>query len=164
LNKRYVIFISSDAWYSEVIKFVESIGDESKGFVPSHCGMDVSGHFREALSSGFVETNINLYDKNKVRIFELDVPDEFIQAGDTEFNKVWGRPYGWLALLNGAIYTLTGIETEGDGEFTGDCSEDDTRILRAYGYDILDSVPADCITPYILYKEVEKIGKLVENV
>ena len=112
MNKRYVIFISSDAWYSEVIKFVESIGDGSKEFVPSHCGMDVSGHFREALASGFVETNIDSYDKSKVRIFEIEVDDKHVEAGDTEFNKVWGRPYGWLALLSGAIYTLTGIETE----------------------------------------------------
>ena len=164
MNKRYVVFVSSDAWYSNIIKFVETKGEDTGEFVPSHCGMVVDGHFREALASGFVETNINSYDKEKVRIYELEVDDEHIKTGDEEFNKVWGRPYGWLALVNGMIYTLTGIKTEGDGDFTGDCSEDDTRIIRAYGFDILGDTPADDITPYILMKEVEKIGKLVENV
>lgn len=164
-KKIYVVFVSSHAWYSEIIKAVESFGSDNKEeFVPSHCGMIVDGNFREALASGFVETNIKSYDSKDMRVYELEVTGEaLIAAGDAKFNGVWGRSYGWLALLNGCLYTLTGIETEGDGEFTGDCSEDDTRILRAYGFDILNNVPADDITPFLLMKEVEKIGVLVNE-
>ena len=157
-----VVFVSGDKWYSKIIKFVESLFTRDRDkFIPSHCGMIVDNHFREALSSGFVETNIDAYDKNKVRIYDLVVKDiEDIKKGDEAFSKVWGRSYGWLALVNGLLYTATGIKTEGDGEFTGDCSEDDTRILRAYGFNILNDVPADDITPYILMQEDEKIGRL----
>jgi hypothetical protein len=157
-----VVFIQGDKWYSKIIRFVESLFTRNRDrFIPSHCGMIVDNHFREALSSGFVETNIDAYDKSKIRIYDLVVTDlDKIKNGDAAFSKVWGREYGWLALVNGLLYTATGVKTDGDGEFSGDCSEDDTRILRAYGFDILNDVPADDITPYILMQEVEKIGKL----
>lgn len=163
MKKIGVVFVSGDKWYSYIIKIVEYIFDEekSKEFMPSHVGLYIDGHFREALSSGFIETDIDKLDKNKIKYYELEVDNEHdIYQGDKLFKKYWGIDYGWKALLNSFIYQITGLNILGDEDVTMHCSEVCTRILRAYGFEILPHIVADSITPQMLYKEIKKVGTL----
>lgn len=161
-----VVFVHGDGFISETIENVEKyIGQAKDEFIPSHCGIIIDGKFAEAIAMGFVLQDFNKYPKEITRIVEITIDNPvLIATGDAKFLELTGRPYGYRALVNGFLYTLTGKTSEGDEEATGDCSEDDTRILRAYGLDILDGIPADDITPYLLFEAVKKIGKLVENV
>lgn len=154
-----VIFFSSNHWYSKIIKWFCNLfrKDKKDSFVPSHVGINVNGKFREALTSGFVQTKLSNYKKENIRKFiSYRADEQSIKAGLKEFNNCWGKPYGWLALLSGAIYTITNKQTYSDGEDTMDCSEAVTRILRAFGYNICENVEPDSITPEILYEELKE--------
>jgi hypothetical protein len=158
------VFVNNSGLISDIIKDVERLGkDDGDAFVPSHCGLIVDDHFREALSNGFVETDIHRYSREVVRVYEVDVADEFVEAGHKKFEEVTGRPYGYRALVDGFLYTTLGLKFNGDGEATGDCSEDDTIIGRAYGIPLSPDVPADCITPQILYEQVKAIGRPITD-
>lgn len=157
--KIQVIFFSSNHWYSKIIKWFCNIfrKDKKDTFVPSHVGISINGKFREALTSGFVQTKLSNYKEDKIKKFIAYKTDEqSIANGMKEFNKCWGKPYGWLALVSGAIYTITNKQTYSDGEETMDCSEAVTRILRAFGYDVCRDIEPDSITPEILYEELKK--------
>ena len=154
-----VIFFSSNHWYSKLIKWFCDLFRKNKqdSFIPSHVGININGKFREALTSGFVQTKLSNYKKETIRKFiSYRADEQSIKAGLKEVNKCWGKPYGWLALISGAIYTVTNKQTYSDGEDTMDCSEAVTRILRAFGYSICGNVEPDSITPEILYEELKE--------
>lgn len=155
-----VIFVHGSGLISDTIERVEEFKATVKGgFIPSHCGIIIDNHFREALINGFVESDVNKYPAEIVRAYEIDVFN--MEAVRAKFQELSDRPYGFRALLNGFLYTMTGKETNGDGEATGDCSEDDTRIIRADRPDFLSGIPADDVSPEILMLAIEKIGRLV---
>lgn len=144
---------------SDLISDFEMAGDkEYSAFIPTHCGIIVDSHFREALSNGFVETDVHRYPKERLRVYDVNVDN--IEGVQAKFQELSGRKYGYRALVNGMLYTLFKLSTPGDGETTGDCSEDDTRILREGGIDIYGETPADDVTPLLLYKKIEEVGTL----
>lgn len=60
-----------------------------------------------------------------------------------------------IKLANLGIFRLFGIPTNVDtGEWTMNCSETVSRILRAGGLNVCPGVDADCITPMDLYREL----------
>ena len=94
-------------------------------------------------------------------MYKLEVTDEdAIASGDQAFNSILGRDYSPRALICGAAYSLFGIELD-NPENEGDCSEDVTDILRAYGFTISGTVESSSITPNILIGIVAKIGQEV---
>ncbi len=155
-----VVFVHGAGLISETIECVEKFKATVKdGFIPSHCGLIVDDTFREALINGFVETDVNRYPAEIVRVYELTVSNmETVRA---KFQELSGREYGFRALWNGFLYTMTGKTSEGDGEATGDCSEDDTRIIRADRPDFIPGVPADDVSPEILMEAVAKIARVI---
>jgi hypothetical protein len=156
-----IVFVHGSGFVSETIEKVEQLKVTVKdGFIPSHCGIIIDNVFQEAIFEGFIETNVNRYPPEIVRVYELDVPD--IDSGKQKFQELTNKPYGYRALVNGFLYTMTGINTDGDGEETGDCSEMDTRIIRACGVDILPNVSADCVTPLILMESIEPIARRIQ--
>ncbi|MBU2701193.1 hypothetical protein Ga0466249_002307 [Sporomusaceae bacterium BoRhaA] len=155
-----IVFVHGSGFVSETIERVEEFKATVKeGFVPSHCGIIVDDHFREAIANGFVESDVNKYPAEIVRVYELDVSS--MEAVRAKFQELSGREYGYRALFNGFLYTIAGIETNGDGEATGDCSEDDTRIIRADRPDFISGIPADDVTPLILMDNIIPIARLV---
>jgi hypothetical protein len=160
-----VVFVdnSGTSFISDAIHAVEKLGDKGhSSFVPTHCGIIVDNVFREALANGFVETDVHRYPKERLRVFDVDIDN--MEAVRAKFTELSGRKYGYRALVNGELYTLFGVKTKGDGEATGDCSEDDTRILRTDKPEFLGDVPADDVTPLVLYEGIEDIGRLRDYV
>jgi hypothetical protein len=152
-----VVFVHGKGFISDTIEAVEELRDSVKsGFVPSHCGIIVDGAFKEALIDGFISSQITKYPPEITRIYNVTVPD--IESCRAKFEEISGRPYGFRALWNGFVYTMTRHHTNGDGEATGDCSEDDTRILRAGGVNVCPGIPADDVTPLILMEALESMG------
>jgi hypothetical protein len=160
----YVVFTHGTSLFSKAIETVEELGEKLYGdngveFLPTHTGIIEQGKFCEALASGFVGDNIR-YQPENVRIYKLVVTDpEKIAAGDEMFNSLLGTNYSPDALICGAAYTLLHKELP-DKENEGDCSEDVTRILRAYGFEIEGAAPCSSVTPNILIGDVDKTGEL----
>ena len=101
------------------------------------------------------------YKPEDVRVYKLEVTDEdAIASGDQAFNSILGCDYSPRALICGAAYSLFGVELS-NPENEGDCSEDVTDILRAYGFTISGTVESSSITPNILIGIVAKIGQEV---
>lgn len=160
----YVVFTHGTSLFSKAIEAVENLGEKLYGdngveFLPTHTGIIEQGKFCEALASGFVGENIKRYQPENVRIYKLVVTDpDKISAGDEMFNSLLGTNYSLDALICGAAYTLLHKELP-DKANEGDCSEDVTRILRAYGFEIEGDAPCSSVTPNILIGDIDKIGE-----
>lgn len=159
----YVVFVHGGSLFSKSIQVFEEAGEALQGdngvsFVPTHVGLAEQGKFREAIASGFVGETVDRYSPDDVRVYKLEVTDEdAIASGDQAFNSILGRDYSPRALICGAAYSLFGIEMTNPAN-EGDCSEDVTDILRAYGFTIDGYVESSSITPNILIGIVAKIG------
>ena len=166
MRELYVVFVHGSGLFSKSIQIFEEAGEVLRGdngvsFVPTHVGLAEQGRFQEAIASGFVGQRLDRYKPEDVRVYKLEVTDEqAITSGDQAFNSILGRDYSPRALICGAAYSLFGIELE-NPENEGDCSEDVTDILRAYGFTIDGTVESSSITPNILIGIVAKIGQEV---
>ena len=166
MRELYVVFVHGSGLFSKSIQAFEETGEALRGdngvsFVPTHVGLAEQGRFQEAIASGFVGQRLDRYKPEDVRVYKLEVTDEqAITSGDQAFNSILGRDYSPRALICGAAYSLFGIELE-NPENEGDCSEDVTDILRAYGFTIDGTVESSSITPNILIGIVAKIGQEV---
>lgn len=162
----YIVFVHGSSLFSKSIQAFEEAGEVLKGdngvsFVPTHVGLAEQGKFREAIASGFVGESVTRYDPKDVRVYKLEITDEeSISAGDKAFNDILGRDYSPRALICGAAYSLFGVELA-NPENEGDCSEDVTDILRAYGIPIDGYVESSSITPNILIGIIAKIAQEV---
>lgn len=161
----YVVFTHGTSLFSKAIETVEQLGEDIYGdngveFLPTHTGIVEQGKFCEALASGFVGEDLKRYQPENVRIYKLVVTDEdAVKAGDEMFNSLLGTNYSADALICGAAFTLLKMELP-DKENEGDCSEDVTKILRAYGFEIEGNTPCSSITPNVLIGDIDKIGEL----
>lgn len=159
----YVIFTHGTSLFSEAIEVFEEAGEVLQGdngveFLPTHTGLAEQGKFQEAIASGFVGNRLDHYNAEDVRVYKLEITDEqAIANGDAAFNGILGRAYSPRALICGAAYSLFGTVLDNPAD-EGDCSEDATDILRAYGYSIADGVESSSITPNILIGIVSKIA------
>ena len=166
MRELYVVFVHGSGLFSKSIQVFEEAGealqgDNSVSFVPTHVGLAEQGRFQEAIASGFVGQRLDRYRPEDVRVYKLEVTNEdAIASGDQAFNSILGRDYSPRALICGAAYSLFGIELE-NPENEGECSEDVTDILRAYGFTIDGTVESSSITPNILIGIVAKIGQEV---
>ena len=166
MRELYVVFVHGSGLFSKSIQIFEEAGEVLRGdngvsFVPTHVGLAEQGRFQEAIASGFVGQRLDRYKPEDVRVYKLEVTDEqAITSGDQAFNSILGRDYSPRALICGEAYSLFGIELE-NPENEGDCSEDVTDILRAYGFTIDGTVESSSITPNILIGIVAKIGQEV---
>ena len=162
----YVVFVHGSGLFSKSIQAFEEAGEVLRGdngvsFVPTHVGLAEQGKFQEAIASGFVGTRLDHYKPEDVRVYKLEVTDEqAITCGDEAFNSILGRDYSPRALICGAAYSLFGVELD-NPENEGDCSEDVTDILRAYGFPIDGTVESSSITPNILIGIVAQIAQEV---
>lgn len=162
----YVIFTHGTSIFSKAIEVFEEAGEFIQGdngveFLPTHVGLAEQGKFQEALASGFVGQKLSRYQPENVRVYKLEVSDEsLVAAGDQAFNSILGRDYSPRALLCGAAYSLFGVVLD-NPENEGDCSEDVTDILRAYGFPIDGTVESSSITPNILIGIVAQIAQEV---
>ena len=166
MRELYVVFVHGSGLFSKSIQIFEEAGEVLRGdngvsFVPTHVGLAEQGKFQEAIASGFVGERLDRYKPEDVRVYKLEVTDEdAIASGDEAFNSILGRDYSPRALICGAAYSLFGVELA-NPENEGDCSEDVTDILRAYGFTIDGTVESSSITPNILVGIVAKIGQEV---
>ena len=166
MRELYVVFVHGSGLFSKSIQVFEEAGEVLRGdngvsFVPTHVGLAEQGRFQEAIASGFVGQRLDRYKPEDVRVYKLVVTDEqAIACGDEAFNSILGRDYSPRALICGAAYSLFGVELA-NPENEGDCSEDVTDILRAYGFDIDGTAESSSITPNILIGIVAKIGQEV---
>ena len=166
MRELYVVFVHGSGLFSKSIQVFEEAGEVLRGdngvsFVPTHVGLAEQGRFQEAIASGFVGQRLDRYKPEDVRVYKLEVTDEqAIACGDQAFNSILGRDYSPRALICGAAYSLFGVELA-NPENEGDCSEDVTDILRAYGFTIEGTVESSSITPNILIGIVAKIGQEV---
>lgn len=166
MRELYVVFVHGSGLFSKSIQVFEEAGEVLRGdngvsFVPTHVGLAEQGRFQEAITSGFVGERLDRYKPEDVRVYKLEVTDEdAIASGDEAFNSILGRDYSPRALICGAAYSLFGVELA-NPENEGDCSEDVTDILRAYGFTIDGTVESSSITPNILIGIVAKIGQEV---
>ncbi|MDF2523192.1 MAG: hypothetical protein K0R31_833 [Clostridiales bacterium] len=112
------------------------------------------------------------YNNNAYAQFvDVDLPD--LVAAEKKAQSLLGKFYSYIGCIEGVSYDIFGINLHpiinkfinllivkylkipinlNTGEWTMDCSETVTRILRAGGLDVLPSVDADCITPEDLLK------------
>lgn len=75
---------------------------------------------------------------------EVDIPN--IEALKSKARELLGTPYGYTDCIRGGFFDLLGIELP-DNDWTMDCSETWTRLLRAGNLDILPNIEAGNITP-----------------
>ena len=93
------------------------------------------------------------YDGNPdAKFIDIEVPN--LAAGQDEAERLFGRPYGYIDCLGGAERDMTGANPKGDGEWSDDCSEAVTRVLRSCEINVLPDVNADNVTPMALYREL----------
>ena len=91
------------------------------------------------------------YDSNPdVTIIDVELPD--MAAAQVEAEKMFGRPYGYDACIDGGMQDMFGVQMPGNGELTANCSETVTRILRAGGRQVLPDQTADSVTPMALMR------------
>lgn len=112
------------------------------------------------------------YNNNTYTQFvDVDLPD--LIAAEKKAQSLLGKFYSYIGCIEGGSYDIFGINLHpiinrfinllivkflnipinlDTGEWTMNCSETVTRILRAGGLDVLPSVDADCITPVDLLK------------
>lgn len=87
-------------------------------------------------------------------LIEVEVPN--IEGLKDEARKLLGTPYGYTDCVRGGVFDLLGIEVP-DNDWTMNCSETWTRLLRAGGLNVLLGVPAGDVTPARLRNAV--LGK-----
>lgn len=137
---------------------VESLGVPELGFMP-----------------GVRMSPINKYDGADILATDIELPDQV--AAERKAQNLIGRFYSYIGCLEGGTYDTIGIKLHpwivkiinwfltrffsvslgGDtGEWTMNCSETVTRILRAGGLEVLPGVDADCITPMDLVRYFNK--------
>lgn len=112
------------------------------------------------------------YNNNAYTQFvDVDLPD--LIAAEKKAQSLLGKFYSYIGCIEGGSYDIFGINLHpiinrfinllivkflnipinlDTGEWTMNCSETVTRILRAGGLDVLPGVDADCITPEDLLK------------
>jgi hypothetical protein len=110
---------------------------------------------------------LDKYDNNQYAKFvEVEVPN--LSAAERTAKRLLGKFYSYIGCIEGGVYDLFGIQLHpwiakyinllivkffrlpvnlDTGEWTMNCSETVTRILRAGGLSVLPGVDADCITP-----------------
>jgi hypothetical protein len=176
MGKVTVIFVGGDSLVDDVIEKVTS-GEYS------HVAININGGILE--STGIIKEGdhypgvhmrqITEYDGNPDAVFiDVDVPD--LQAAELKAKYLLGKFYSYVGCVEGGAYDVFGIKLHGwitklinlllvkflhipvnvdTGEWSMNCSETVTRILRAGGFNILPGVDADCITPMDLYRELK---------
>lgn len=112
------------------------------------------------------------YNNNTYTQFvDVDLPD--LIAAEKKAQSLLGKFYSYIGCIEGGSYDIFGINLHpiinrfinllivkflnipinlDTSEWTMNCSETVTRILRAGGLDVLPGVDADCITPEDLLK------------
>ncbi len=137
---------------------VESLGVPELGFMP-----------------GVRLSPINKYDDANILAIDIKMPDQV--AAERKAQNLIGRLYSYIGCFEGGTYDITGIKLHpwivkilnwfltrflgvplsiDTGEWTMNCSETVTRILRAGGLEVLPGVDADCITPMDLVRYFNK--------
>lgn len=146
-----IVLANIDILFSYPTDFIGRVIDlaEGKGPDPCHCGVFILDGLCQALSQGFVKSPADVYDSERHAVMTVAIKD--IAAAESKAQELLGTPYGYLDCVNGGIHDILGKVVPGDGEFTINCSEGVTRILRAGGMDLLPGIPADCVTPADLF-------------
>lgn len=148
-----LVFVGGNSTVDKVIQ------EFSHGDV-THAAIKILGSVCEAkgmkeetdLYPGFWPHDPVKYDQDAdAHMVVVDVPD--LAGAEAEARRLIGTPYGYIDCVRGGTYDNTGIQIPGN-DLTVNCSEAVTRILRAGGWQILNGVEADCVTPVDLYKAV----------
>lgn len=137
---------------------VESLGIPGMGLLP---GVRVS--------------STDKYDGANILSIDVDLPNQ--AAAEQKARRLIGKFYSYIGCFEGGAFDLTGMNLHSwigkvfnwivakclgvpikidTGEWTMNCSETATRIIRAGGLEILPGVDADCVTPMDLVRYFEE--------
>jgi hypothetical protein len=179
MAKLNVIFVGGNSWVDSVIEKITH-GDVS------HVAIQILGGTLESQGipdKGDRYPGVHLHDLHKydnnpyAKVYSVDIPD--VLAATQKAEEVKGKFYSYLACFEGGTYDLFKIHLHpiimkginwclskllripidlDTGEWTMDCSETVTRILRAGGLLILPNIPADEVTPEDLEDALVSMG------
>jgi hypothetical protein len=168
MSKITVVFVGGDSGVDKVIDTV------TNGNI-SHVAIKILGGTLEALGikdsvdkyPGVWLHDTAKYDNNPYADYiDIDLPD--LASAEKKAKLLLGKFYSYIGCIEGGAYDLFGVQLHpwltkvinvltikalglpvniDTGEWTMNCSETVTRILRAGGLNILPGVDADCITP-----------------
>ena len=172
-----VIFTSGDSFVDNTIENITR-GDYS------HVAIQILGGTVESLGipddgdkyPGVHLHNLHKYDnQDGVYIIEVNLQNQ--KVAEDKARELLGKFYSYIGCVEGGIYNIFGIRMHkwivklinmaltrflhfpiniDTGEWTMNCSETVTRILRAGGLLVCEGVDADEVTPMDLYRELTK--------
>lgn len=168
-----VVFTGGDSFVDEAI---ESITQGSY----SHVAIQILGGTLESLGKpdkGDKYPGVHLHDLYKYdgqpEVLTIDIDLPYQDKAEDKARSLRGKFYSYIGCIEGGTYDLFGIKLHGaivklvnlaivrvfsipcnldTGEWTMNCSETVTRILREGGLNVCPGVDADCVTPMDLYR------------
>jgi hypothetical protein len=99
---------------------------------------------------------LDKYDNNP-NVVQIDVEIPDLTYAELKATELKGTLYGYISCVTGGLHDLLGIHLRGDGEFSNDCSELVTRVLKAGGLDLFPVDYPDNITPQDLYNKLQEL-------
>lgn len=173
MSKVTVIFVGGN-------KLIDKVIENVTHGTCSHTAIKILGGVLESqgipdVGDKYPGVHLHIDDKYNnnayVQFVDVDLPD--LIAAEKKAQSLLGKFYSYIGCIEGGSYDIFGINLHpiinrfinllivkclripinlDTGEWTMNCSETVTRILRAGGLDVLSGIDADCITPEDLLK------------